>query len=154
MDNPRILLPYNFSITDKKGLNFLISTYAHRTDLLITLFYAYTPLPELDVRSNPELLKMMEGVTYLSTELNEKEKGLQDARLMLVENGIHETCVDYYFKKKIRSTSDEIIDAVKNRGYNVLVLSGKPGRRTQFFTRAIHTKVLSVLNKVTVCIAI
>lgn len=149
----KILMPYEFSANDRKGLDFIIGTYVDYPGVHVTLHYAYPPLPGIDVKANPEVKKMMTGMAYLQAELDEKENGLKTARAFLIEKGFDEHAVDYIFKKKTRNTADEIIETIRKHRYNVLVLSAKPGRMTQFFTRSIHNKVLSVLENVAVCIA-
>jgi peroxiredoxin family protein len=148
----KILVPYNFSITDEKALAFIINTYAAVPDVKITLFHTFTPLPEIDVAANPEIRKMMSGMTHLANELNEKENGLRTARNRLLDYGFAAETVDFVFKKKSKSSADEIIDQVKEGEYNVLILSRKPGKVSNFFARSIHNRVLAVLTGVTVCI--
>ncbi len=152
MTIPKILVPYNFSNTDEKAFNFIIDTYAHYPEVKITLFHAFSPLPLVDVEANPENRKMMSGMTYLATELNEKENGLRAARNRLLDHGFTAQDVNYIFKKKSKSSSDEIIKQVKEGGYNVLVLSRKFGKVSHFFARSIHHRVLAELTGVTVCI--
>lgn len=148
----KILVPYNFSSTDEKALIFIINTYADCPDVKITLFHAYTPLPEVDVSANPEIRKMVGGMTHLNNEIKEKEAGLKAARNHLLDYGFAAQAVDFVFKKKSKSSADEIIDQVTKGGYNVLVLSRKPGIVSQFFARSIHNRVLAVLTGVAVCI--
>ena len=63
MARQKILMPYNFTASDSKVLDFLVKNFSHREDVSITLFNAYTPLPEIDVKGNPELKKMTGGMT-------------------------------------------------------------------------------------------
>lgn len=152
MSSHKILVPYNFSSTDEKAFTFIISTYADNLAVKITLFHAYTPLPEIDMGANPEVQKMASGMTHLTRELREKENGLIAARNRLLDYGFDAQSVDYLFKQKSKSSADEIIDQVVEGGYTVLILSRKPGKVSQFFARSIHNRVLSVLSGVTVCI--
>ena len=149
---PRILLPYNFTIYDEKALDFVIKTFTNQKDARITLFYTYTPLPELDMES-PVLKQMKGAVRSLSQELNEKENGLKSAREALLRRGFSEDQVDYTLKKRMKSVADEIIDSVSRGHYTVLVLSRQPGKATRLFARSVHNKVLSALKNVTICIA-
>lgn len=148
----KILVPYNFSSTDEKALRFIINTYADCLEAKITLFHAYTPLPEIDPGANPEIRKMASGMTHLSSELAEKENGLKAARNRLLDYGFDAQAVEYVFKKKSKSSADEIIDQVTEGGYTILILSRKPGKVSQFFARSIHNRVLSMLSGVTICI--
>jgi len=149
---PRILLPYNFTIYDEKALDFVIKTFANQKDAKITLFYTYTPLPELDMES-PVLKQMKGAVRSLSKELSEKEIGLESARESLLRSGFSADQVDYIFKKRVKSIADEITDTASKGHYTVLVLSRQPGKATRLFARSIHNKVLAVLKNVTICIA-
>ena len=153
MTDFKILMPYNFTPPDQKALDFIIRSYAGNPNVKITLFHTYSPLPEVDVKANPEIQKMMRGINYLATELREKEKGLNSAKAYLVEKGFQEDAVDYVFTKKIKSSADEIIQTVYEHGYDVLVISRKPGKMTQLFSRSVHNKVLAALKDVVVCIA-
>jgi len=53
MTTHNVLVPLNFMITDDKSIVFVIQNYANVKDVHITLFHAYSPLPEIDVRNNP-----------------------------------------------------------------------------------------------------
>jgi hypothetical protein len=153
MTTPKILMPYNFSMIDEKALAFVIETYARHPDASVTLFHAYTPLPDLDVSANPEIRKTMSGMNYLKNELTEKENGLKAICQRLLKSGFAEGRVDYIFKKKIKGHADEIIAVAKEGRYGVLVLGRKPGMVSQFFARNIHERLLSMLQGVVVCIA-
>ena len=59
--------------------------------------------------------------------------------------------MDYIFKAKDRSVADEIMDAVSKGHYRVLVLS-RQLKVSRLFGRSVHTKVLSSLKDITVCI--
>jgi len=147
----KILIPYNFTAQEEKALDFIARTYANRDDIQVTLFNAYTSLPTVDMQAGPEMAKMKIGLTKLSDEVREKEAGLKSAKEFLVRNGLRDDQVDYIFKEKEKSTADEIIYTVSKQHYRVLVLSRqlKVGR---LFGRSTHTKVLTTLKNVTVCI--
>ena len=149
---PRILLPYNFTTYDEKALDLVVKTFANQKDAKITLFYTYTPLPELDMES-PVLKQMKGAVRSLSKELSEKETGLESARESLLRSGFSGDQVDYTFKKRVKPIADEIIETASKGHYTVLVLSRQPGKATRLFARSVHNKVLAVLKNVTICIA-
>ena len=149
----KILVPYNFTPYEEKTLDLVIDTYSGREDVKISIFNAYTPVPELDSDASPELAKMRDGLFYLTAELHAKEEGLRSARLHLLDNGFSEEQVDYVFKKRDKSVADEIIDAVMKGHYRILVLSKMRGGGSRLFTRSTHSRVLAVLRDVTVCIA-
>ena len=153
MGQYKILMPYNFTAYDKKSLNFIINTFAHRDDIKVTLFNTYTPLPDINTTESPEMAKIRSGIAFLSQELKEKEAGLVSTKDYLLENGFSKEQVDYIFRKRKKiAVADEIIHAISEGKYNILVLTSKPGKVTQLFTRSIHNKVLSALDDVTVCI--
>ena len=102
----RILLPYNYSPNDKKGLRFAIDAFGGRSDVSLTLFHAYTPLPTIDVTANPENVKMRSGMTYLAAELKEKEDALQAVRETLVAGGFDQNSVNCVFKKRVKSAAE------------------------------------------------
>lgn len=154
MAKKRVLLPYNFTPYDERALDFVINTFAENKDIEITLFHAYTPLPEVDAGEIPEMRKMARAVSFLSQELSKKEDGLKSAKEFLTENGFSHDQVDYIFKKRVKSIADEIIETATKGRHNILVFSRQAGKVTRFFARSVHNRVLSVLKDVTVCIAI
>ena len=151
MATQKVLVPYNFTAQEEKTLDFVVGTYANRDDVQITLFNAYTPLPTVDMDASPELSKMRGAMASLSSELREKEAGLKSAKEFLLQNGLRDDQVDYIFKAKDRSVADEIMDAVSKGHYRVLVLS-RQLKVSRLFGRSVHTKVLSSLKDITVCI--
>ena len=147
----RILLPYNFSPNDQKAIRFVVDAFARQKEASVTLFHAYTPLPNIDVQANPENLKLRSGMTYLSSELKEKEDALNEVGELLVESGFDPQRVDCVFKKRVKTAAEEIVDRVAGR--NVLVLSRGAGKVTHFFTRSIYARVVAALRGVTICVA-
>lgn len=150
----KILMPYNFSAHDNKAIRFIINAFGGRDDTRVTLFHTYTPMPDIDVGASPENLKMRSGMNYVSGELSEKEKGLQAAIEIFIENGFPESALDYIFRKKNRTSAEEIAEAAGGGRYDALVLSRKGGKVTSFFTRSIHTKAIAALKNVTICVAV
>jgi hypothetical protein len=148
----KILVPYNFTAYDHEAMDFLINTYLNREDVQITLFHAYPALPPVDFEANPEMKKMGGGIAFLSDEIRRKEGGIQSARDFLVESGFSSSQVGYVFKEKEKGTAEEIIDLVNKGHYRVLVLSRQAAKVNRMFTRSVHTKILSTLKGVTVCI--
>lgn len=147
----RILMPYNYSPNDQKAIRFVIDAFAGREETRVTIFHAYTPLPNIDVTASPENVKMRSGMTYLTAELKEKEEALKAVGDRLVESGFDHDAVTCEFKKRIKTAAEEIVD--KAAGNNVLVLSRGAGKVTHFFTRSIFVRVVSALRGVTICIA-
>ncbi len=152
MADYKILIPYHFTREDQKTLNFVIWSYSGRQDVTVTLFHTYTPLPEVDVKANPQVQKMMGGVTYLTAELRDREKELNAAKEYLTQKGFRKNSVDYVFKKKNKANADQIVETAYDGGYDMVVLSRKPGRISQLFSRSVHNKVLAALKNTIVCI--
>jgi len=153
MAGEKILLPFNFTVYDERALKFVINTFPKREDVKITLFNAYTPLPELDMEASPLLERTKEGMAALSRELTQKEGGLKSAKEFLVENGFADDQVDYVFQKRTKPVADEIIELAAKGRYTVLVLSRHSGKAARMFARSVHDKVLSGLKDITICIA-
>ena len=147
----RILLPYNYSPNDQKAIRFVIDAFAGRQEVRVTLFHAYTPLPDIDVRASPENVKMRSGMTFLASELKEKEEALMKVGELLVESGFNREAIDCVFTKRGKSAAEEIVDQVG--GCNVLVLSRGAGKVTHFFTRSIYARVVAALRGITICVA-
>ena len=147
----RILLPYNFSPNDQKAIRFVIDAFSGQKETRVTLFHAYTPLPTIDISASPENVKMRSGMTYLSSELKEKEEALTAVGELLVEAGFDRDAVSCVFKKRVKTAAEEIVDKVS--GSNVLILSRGAGKVTHFFTRSIYARVVSALRGVTICVA-
>ena len=70
-----------------------------------------------------------------------------------MEHGVLGELIDTSFKKRQKGSAEEIIDAVRNGGFDVIVLSRKSKRLTALFERSIHRKLLVSLEKTTVCLA-
>lgn len=153
MPTTRILVPCNFTVNDEKALSFVINTFSNREDIRITLFYAYTPVPDLDMASSPVLKQMRDAILSRSAELSEKEAGLQSAKKFLLGNGFSDDQVDYIFKERHKPIADEIIATASSGQYSILVLSRQPGKVSRLFARSVHSRALSVLKDITVCIA-
>jgi len=154
MSDCKVLMPYNFTIADEKSLNFVINTFSCQQNVHITLFNAYTPLPEIDFKASPGLTKMDRGMAHLANEIKEKERGLIDAKAFLVRHGFNADQVDYLLKKRTKSIPREIMDLVIQGNYQVVVLSRQPGKVTRFYARGLHTNLIDALKDVTVCISL
>jgi nucleotide-binding universal stress UspA family protein len=149
----KILLPYDFSSYDKKALDFVVDAYGSRKDVKVTLFNAYTPVPDVTLNESPELAKMRAGMVSLTEELRRMEEGLKTAREHLLESGFENEQVDYIFKAKEKPISDEIIEAISNGHYKVLVLSRKSGKVSRLFGKNVCDKILAAAKDITVCVA-
>ncbi len=152
MASQKVLLPYNFTNYDQKALDFVIRTFVHVKDIEVTLFNAYTPVPEIETSDSPIMDKLRGNLTYLSQRIREQEEGLRVAKQNLLENGFSENQVHYVFKPRNKDIAGEIIDQALNGHHDILVINRKPGKVTRFFTGSVLNKVASALKDVTICL--
>ena len=153
MDAQRILLPYSFSQTDQKALDFVIRTFGSLEDTKITLFHAFTPISEIEAPDHQSATaKLKRRLSYLTQELTERELALQEVCQYLIDKGFRRDRVHYVFKSRKGEVATAIIDQTKEEAYDVIVLSHKPGKVTRFFTGSVFTKIVTALRDVTVCV--
>lgn len=148
----KLLLPYNFTGFDQKALDFVINTFGKIKNSEITVFNAYTPIPEIDTAATSITGKLKGSLSYLSQKISEQEAELQTIKQKLVENGFEDDRVQTVFQPRKKEVAAEIIDIAKNNKFDVIVISHKPGRATRFFTGSRYGKVISALKDVTVCV--
>jgi hypothetical protein len=149
----KVLVPYDFKPYEEKSLDLLVNAFGNQKDIKITLFNAYAPLPEVDMDASPELEKMRAPIISLSEELRRKEDGLVSAKNHLIENGFEEDQVDYVFKQREKDLVQEIAETLLHGHYRVVVLTRRPAKVTRLFSRSVHSRLLSVVKDVIVCIA-
>ncbi len=152
MAGQRILLPYNFTNYDQKALDFVIGTFAHSEDVELTLFNAYTPVPEIETSDSPIMDKLKGNLTYLSQRIREQEEGLKVAKRNLLENGFSESQIHYIFKPRNKDIAGEIIDLALNGRYDLVIINRKPGKVTRFFTGGVFHKVASAMKDTAICL--
>jgi hypothetical protein len=152
MASQKILLPYNFTNYDQKALDFVIRTFAHGKDVEVTLFNAYTSVPEIETNNSPIMDKLKGNLTYLSQRIREQEEGLRVAKRNLLENGFSEDQIHYVYKPRNKDIAGEIIEQALNGQYNLIVINRKPGKVTRFFTGSVLNKVASALKDTTICL--
>jgi nucleotide-binding universal stress UspA family protein len=152
MPKLKLLLPYNFTGFDQKALDFVINTFGKTKNSEITVFNAYTPIPEIDTAATSITGKLKGSLSYLSQKISEQEAELQTIKQKLVENGFEDDRVQTVFQPRKKEVAAEIIDIAKNHKFDVIVISHKPGKATRFFTGSRYGKVISALKDVTVCV--
>ena len=148
----KLLLPYNFTRFDQKALDFVISTFGKIEDIEVTVFNAYTPVPEIETAASSVTSKLKGSLTYLSQKITEQETELQMIKQKLVENGFADGLVHTVFQPRKKEDASEIIDLATNNKFDVIVISHKPGKATRFFTGSRYSKVIAALKEVTVCV--
>jgi nucleotide-binding universal stress UspA family protein len=148
----KILLPYNFTRLDQKALDFVINTFGKLKNIEVTLFNAYTVVPEIETTSTSVTGKLKESLSYLSQKISEQEAELKAIKQKLIENGFKDDSVRTVFQPRKKEVASEIVDLATANSFDVIVISHKPGRATRFFTGSRYSKVISALRNVTVCV--
>jgi len=148
----KILLPYNFRSLDQKALAFANSTFGHLDEVEITLFHAYTPLPEIEADSTSVMGKLKGDLSYLSQKIMQQEAELKAVEEKLLQTGFSQNRLHTIFKPRKRDIAAEIIELVTNDNFNVVIINHKSGKASRFFTGSVFSKVVSALKDTTVCI--
>ena len=148
----KILLPYNFTNHDEKALEFVMEAFCHIEASEVTLFNAYTPLPEITATDSSITGKLRGNLGYLSQKITERESELNDVRLRLIQHGFGENCVKTSFKPRKKDIAGEIIETAMGEKFDVIVLNRKHARVTRFFSGSVSTKVMVSLKDTTVCV--
>ena len=148
----KLLLPYNFTRFDQKALDFVISTFGNREDVEVTIFNAYTPVPEIEATSSSVTGKLKGSLTYLSQKIAEQEAELKTLKEKLLNRGFDRDLVHTVFQPRKKEVASEIIDFATTNKFDLIVISHKPGKATRFFTGSRYNKVIAALKDVTVCV--
>ncbi|RLC15570.1 MAG: hypothetical protein DRH93_19590 [Deltaproteobacteria bacterium] len=137
----KILLPYNFTLNDEKSIDFVGNRYARRKEVEITLFHAFTPVPEIDTRDNPIMNKMIRNTSYLRGQQDEQKNALEAARQKLIEYGFAGRHIDCRYIPVRQDIADDIIWLWKTEKFDVVVLNRNPGNIINYFSRSISKRV-------------
>lgn len=148
----KILLAYNFTRLDQKAVGFAIDTFAHLAEAEITIFNAYTPVPEIETVDTSITGKLKSSLSYLTQQIAQRESELNEVRQMLLQGGFTEDQINTEFRPRKRDIASEIIDLTRANSYDVVVLNRKHARVTRFFSGSVSHKVLMTLKDTTVCI--
>ena len=152
MATQKLLLPYNFTRFDQKALDFVISTFGKLEEVEVTVFNAYTPVPEIETADSSVTGRLKGSLSYLSQKITEQEVELKTIKQKLVDNGFADGRVHTVFQPRKKEVANEIIDIATNNKFDVIVIGHKPGKATRFFTGSRHSKVIAALKGVTVCV--
>ena len=152
MATQKLLLPYNFTSFDQKALDFVINAFGKLEKLEVTVFNAYTPVPEIETSAASVTGKLKGSLSYLSQKINEQETELNTIKQKLVDNGFADGRVHTVFQPRKKEVASEIIDIATKNNFDIIVISHKPGKATRFFTGSRYSKVISALKDVTVCV--
>ncbi len=154
MAKKKILLPHNFSDYDHRALDFIINTFAHIEDVQVTIFNAYTPLPDIvgHVHEAPVLDKMKNSLNQLSQSIKQQEAALQEVKQTLLQNGFSEDQVVCVFKPRVKDTAGEIIEIARQEHFDLVVINHKPGKVTRFFTGSVYQKLVNSIKNAAICV--
>ena len=152
MATQKLLLPYHFTRLDQKALSFVINTFGKLENIAVTVFNAYTPIPEIETDATSVTGKLKGSLSYLAQKIMENEALLDEVKDRLVEGGFSENRVDCIFRPRKKDIASEIIDLAASDKFDIIVLNRKHARVTRFFSGSISHKVVMTLKDVTVCI--
>ncbi len=153
MAREKVLLPYNFSESDQKAIDFAVRTFSPRApSVVITLFHAYMPLPKIETSKGTVMEKLTDGMKFVRNRIDELETEFKQVKDALVENGFPPSNVKMVFRAKHKDIASEIIDQARKGGHAIIILNRKPGRVARFFTGTVFQKVVSNISGKTVCI--
>ena len=152
MTTRKLLLPYHFTPLDQKALDFVIDTFGKSEGVAVTVFNAYTPIPEIGTEATSVTGKLKGSLSYLSQKIKENEAALEAVKDKLVESGFLQKQVNSIFRPRKKDIASEIIELVTSDHFDTIVLNRKHARVTRFFSGSISHKVVMALKDVTVCI--
>ncbi len=143
----KVLVPSNLTGNDDRSLDFVAHKFTQEEDVDVTLFNAYNPVPEIEVRNNPIMEKMSRNLSYRRQLLVDQEKALEQTRLKLIKKGFPKDRVHCLFASVKTDIAQDIINLVKKNNYTSVVLHKDQGKITKFFTKSISKKVTAKLSK-------
>ena len=148
----KILLPYNFTHIDKKAVNFVIDTFAHLKDIAITVFNAYTAVPEIETSASSVTGKLKGNLSYLTQKIAEQENELNEVQQKLIQGGFGASNIKTVFKPRKKDIASEIMELAMKDQYDVIVLNRKHAKVTRFFSGSVSHKITMSLKGTTVCV--
>jgi len=154
MAGQRVLLAYNFTPYDQKSLDFAVRTFRGAEDVEITLFNAYTPVPQFDSRETQVLDRVKGNLGYLYQKIEEQKEAIQAAAEALRSRGFQPGQVRCVYRPRQKDVASEIVDYVREERYDVVIVNHKPARITRLFTGNVFNKVVCALQDVTVCVVL
>lgn len=154
MEHKKILLPYNFTTTDEKALNYVAQRYKDDVDAELVIFHAYTPIPKLEVSDKTVMGRLSGDMAYLRQKKYELETEIKNVRDRLVNMGFNKEKVRYIFKPQEKDVAQEIIELVKKEDCSILILNRNPGGMIKYFTASISKKVTKALPDINMIIVV
>ncbi len=148
MANLKVLIPYNFTQSDEKTLDFVIQRYGQTDDVTITLMHLYVPIPKVEVSDRTVMARLMENMAYLRQKIRDAEEAIVAAQKRLIAAGYQEERVRIVFKEQGKDVAQGIIDLVRKEQFSTVILNRQPSRITRFFTPSISKKVSRALSDI------
>lgn len=148
----KILVAYNFASLDQKALDFVTSAFGHLDEIEITIFHAYTPVPDIETEASLVTGKLRGSLNYLSQQILQQENELKAVVARLRQDGFSATRINTVFKPRKKDIASEIISLTRDTQFDVIVLNRKAARVTRFFTGSVSNKVVMTLKDTTVCV--
>ena len=152
MATQKLLLPYNFTRLDQKALDFVTNIFGKLENIAVTVFNAYTPIPEIETDATSVTGKLKGNLSYLLQKIKENEALLDEVKDKLTEGGFSQNRVNCIYRPRKKDIATEIIEQATSDKFDFIVLNRKPARVTRFFSGSISHKVVMTLKDVTVCI--
>ena len=148
----KILLAYNFSSLDQKAIEFVTSAFAHIEGVEITVFHAFTPLPDIEAEASLVTGRLKGSLSYLSQQILQRENDLKAVTEYLARNGFAAERIHTVFRARKKDVATEIINLTRDTKFDAVVLNRKAARVTRFFSGSVSHKVIMTLKDTTVCI--
>ena len=148
----KILLPYNFTILDKKAIDFVSEAFSHLEGVEIMLFHAYIAAPDIETPDTLVTGKLKSSMNFLTQKIMQQENELEAIKKQLVLNGFATSRIHISFKPRKKDVATEIIDFAAQEKIDVIVINHKSGKATRFFTGSVFNKIVSALKDTSVCI--
>lgn len=148
MTELKVLVPYNFTKSDEKTLDFVTQRYGQTDDVTITLMHVYVPVPQVEVSDRTVMARLVENMAYLRQKIKDAEEAMSAAKKRLVAAGFHKECIRTVFKAQGRDVAQDIINLVREDHFTTVILNRQPNRITRFFTSSTSKKVSRALSDV------
>ena len=142
----KILIPYNFTKNDEKSIEFVGHKYADTKDAEITLFHAFTYVPEIKSYNDPIMDKVIRNTAYLRCQQDEQKNALKAAGQRLEAYGFAGNHIQRLFVPVRHDIAEDIIRLWKTENFDVVVLNRNPGNIINYFSRSISKRVTRHLD--------
>lgn len=146
MSLQKLLLPYNFTKTDEKCLDFIIQRFVKDQEIDITLFHAYKSVPVVEIADKTVMKRLSANLAYLRQIIRESESEIVNVKERLINAGFTSDRVHSVFKPQDKGTALEIIEYARSGAFDIIVLNHNPSGITKFFMGSVSKKVSKALN--------